>query len=169
MNLAEIDLLTYQLLNLYAESSSVIESTYQHFRKLGGVEIAPIAGHPDSGYKNIDGNQTVASWLANDANISTDRAIEIVIGFPMPVAQRLNQIAMNPCRFLGLASSITRSPEAIVFSTAGMDPLGCENIHKCATNQFAGTLIHVDVRPCEYCRIHGTSYELIRDLTVVVG
>ena len=169
MKLDEIDLQAFQLLNLQAESWDTIESAYQYFREVHGVEIAPVACHPDSGYKKIDGNQTVSSWLANDADIPTERAIEIINGFPMSVAPRLNQIAMNPCRFLGLASSITRSPDAIVFSTAGMDPLGFKDLHRYANKQFDGTLVHLDMLPCEYCRINGKIFEISSDLTIIAG
>ena len=169
MNLAQIDLSAFNLLNLQADSWDAVESAYQHFRQLDGVEIAPVACHPDSGYKRIDGNQTVASWLSNDAGITTEQAIEVINGFPMPVARRLNQIAMNPCRFLGLASSITRSPGSIVFSTSGMDPLGFKNLHQYATKQFDGTLVHLDISPCEYCRNNGKMFQLLEDLTVIAG
>jgi hypothetical protein len=169
MNLADMDLYNRRLLNLYAKSWDTVELAYQHFRGLSGVEIAPVACDPKSGYKLVDGNQTVSSWLARDAGISIESAIEIINGFPMPVAPRLNQIAMNPRRFLGLAASITRSPKAIVFSTAGMDPLGSKNIHEYATDKFDGSLIHLDVMACKYCEYHDETFVMSQDLTVFGG
>jgi len=175
MTLAEINLNDFPLLNIRAENWDIVELAHQHFGRLHSeqparVEIAPVACHPRSGWKRIfNGNQTVASWLAKDAQISIDHANEIINGFPIPVAARLNQIAMNPCRFLGLASSISRSPDAIVFSTAGMDPLGFKKLHKYATAQFDGTLIHLDVRPCEYCKNNGHSIEIDAELQIIAG
>ena len=175
MTLAEINLDEFRLLNIRAENWGIVELAYQHFGRVHSadptrLEIAPVACQPRSGWKRMfNGNQTVASWLARDARIPIDRAIEIINGFPMPVASRLNQIAMNPCRFLGMASSIFRSPSSIVFSTAGMDPLGFKNLHNYATTQFDGTLIHLDVQPCGYCQSNGHSIEIDAELQIIAG
>ena len=173
MTLAELNLDDFRLLNIHAESWDIVELAYQYFGRLRSekstrIEIAPVACQPRSGWKRIfDGNQTVASWLARDAEISIDEAIEIINGFPILVAPRLNQIAMNPCRFLGLASSISRSPNSIVFSTAGMDPLGRKHLHKYAAAKFDGTLIHLDVHECEYCQANGHSIQIDAKLRAI--
>jgi hypothetical protein len=169
MNLAEYDLQGHRLLNLRADSWDTIESAYRVFRKTEGVEIAPVACHPDSGFRSVNGNQTVESWLANDAKIPIADAVEIIDGFPIRIARRLNQIAMNPCRFLGLASSIARSPKAIVFSTAGMDPMGFTRLHEYATKHFSGTLVHLDISTCDYCQKNGTTLLLTVDLALNAG
>ena len=175
MTLAEINLEDFRLLNIRAENSGIVEVAYQHFGRLHSakhthVEIAPVACQLRSGWKRMfNGNQTVALWLARDAQIPVERAIKIINRFPIPVAPRLNQIAMNPCRFLGMASAISRSPDAIVFSTAGMDPLGFKKLHKYSTDQFDGTLIHLDVRPCEYCQTNGQSIEIDAELQIIAG
>lgn len=165
MNLTEIDLRTYRLLNLQAESWEVLGAASEHLRQVVGVEIAPVAR--DRRWWKLFGAQSVVSWLAGEADISTERAAEIIQGFPIHVAPRMNQIAMNPSRFLGLASSIARTPDAIVFSTSGMDRLGVENLHNYATTHFSGTLVHLDVSACEYCRVNGDSFDLCSRLMVV--
>ena len=173
MTLAELNLNEFALLNIRAENSEIMELAYQHFSRLHSahhdqIEVAPVACQPHSGWKRLfNGSQSVVAWLAHGAQISMEQAAEIINGFPIPVAKRLNQIAMNPCRFLGLASSISRSPAAIVFSTAGMDPLGFKKLHKYATRQFDGTLIHLDILPCEYCITNGHSIQIDAELQVV--
>lgn len=169
MNLADLKFENGDLIHLNAASSDIIESAYQHFASFESVLVAPVACHSRSGFKNVDGNETVAKWLSRDARISEGLAIQIINDFPIPVAPRLNQIAMNPCRFLGLASAIIRSPDAIIFSTAGMDPLGIKHIHKYATNEFSGALIHLDINPCEYCRKYGRVYSILQNQTLITG
>ena len=91
---------------------------------------------------------TVIEWLTQYAGISPDDAATIINAFPIRVAPRMNQNAMNPVRFLGLAAAISKNPDVIVYSTFGMDPRGISLIHKYASANYPdGCLIHVSAHP----------------------
>jgi hypothetical protein len=66
----------------------------------------------------------------------------------------MNCLAMNPCRFLGVAAAIARSPDVVVFGTAGMDPRGIKSIHEYLFSLEGGPrVIHLSFGPeCGQCK-----------------
>lgn len=160
MKIDEIDLFRFPLVNLQVNSWEEMESALQYLRQIDGVEIAPVARNSRSVFRRWFQSPLAAGWLSSESGVSMKHAAEIIRGFPIPVAPRMDQNAMNPRCFLGIASAFARNPEAVVFSTAGMDPRGFKLLHAYAMQQFNGTLVHLDISVCKTCRSIGQSYSI---------
>jgi hypothetical protein len=68
-------------------------------------------------------------WLASEGGIDLKTAQQTIETFPLDVHPRLDHNAMNPRKFLGIAAAFAKKPDIIIFETAGMDPLGVEQLN----------------------------------------
>ena len=130
-----------QIETLYRELSRRFKSD-----NINGIVVAPAS--LDTVRRRLLRQPTDVEWLTQNAGISSEAAATIIDGFPIRVAPRMNQNAMNPRRFLGLAAAIAKNPDLIVYATSGMDPRGISLIHKYASAHYPdGCLIHVSAHP----------------------
>ena len=97
-------------------------------------------------------------WLARDAGISRSEAQRIIAGFPIKLAAKLNCLAMNPRRFLGVAAAICRHPDVVVFDTPGMDPMGFKRLHEYLFSMNSGPrMIHLSCgHECGHCEANAS-------------
>lgn len=114
----------------YAEEAQLVRvltgvETYPGLRVYGRVFNAEPA-RPRSGLRRLLGQPTLAHWLAHGGGITPAEATRQVEELGLHPLDRLNHVAGTPRLLLGLASVWNRGAEAIIFSTAGLDPLGRE-------------------------------------------
>lgn len=90
----------------------------------------------------------VLDWLMQNGGLKKSKAISIIDSFPIPVAPLMCHNAMNPLQFLGMAATIAKNPEVIVFQTSGMDPMGIALLQEYAAKEFHhGCLVHISTLP----------------------
>jgi hypothetical protein len=74
--------------------------------------------------------QTSVDWLARAASVSRQEAHALIAALPVPVATVLSHNAGTPRSLLGIAAALARETDVVVYTTAGLDPLGCEAVHE---------------------------------------
>jgi hypothetical protein len=77
-------------------------------------------------------------WLRRSAGVSLAEANAIVARLGLNPAWRLDQLAGTPKTLLGLEAAWARGAEVVVFSAAGLDPLGTQQ----AFREVASKLDH---------------------------
>lgn len=88
--------------------------------------------------------QSAVAWLANAAGLSKIEAAGVIQSFPRKVAKTLSHNAGTPRAFLGVAAAIAQKPDVIVYSTAGVDPVGCQQLHEYVAMQARNLcIVHV--------------------------
>jgi hypothetical protein len=82
-------------------------------------------------------------WLAQSAGISEEEAARIIANFGVRVGDILSANAATPRCLLGIAATLCRKPQVIVYSTSGLDPSGCIAVHR-----------FVELNRSDSCAIH---------------
>ena len=87
---------------------------------------------------------SIFDWFCAATGSTLKDAKRIVAAMPVSIHPDFRCNAMNPMRFLGLATAIAERPDVLIYETSGMDPLGIKKIHSYAREQYSqGCLIHV--------------------------
>jgi len=89
-----------------------------------------------------------ADWLARVANISLKKSKMIISGIgerlSETVAVKLASNAGTPRCLLGLAATLARDPEIVVYSTIALDPPGIQAVHRFVASRCSHlTAIHI--------------------------
>jgi hypothetical protein len=74
------------------------------------------------------GQPTLARWLAHASGIPFAEATHQLAELGLLPSARLDCVAGTPRTLLGLACAWNRGAEAVIFTTAGLDPLGREAV-----------------------------------------
>jgi len=74
--------------------------------------------------------QTSSKWLSRAASLSVEEAAAVIRRFGSHVPDPLSACAATPTCFLAIAAAALNNPEILIYSTEGLDPLGCLAIHE---------------------------------------
>jgi hypothetical protein len=83
-------------------------------------------------------------WLRRSGGLSQTEAHAIVARLGLKPEWRLNQLAGTPRMLLGLEAAWARGADVVVFSTAGLDPLGTQEVFReVAAKLDKGAAVHL--------------------------
>ena len=74
--------------------------------------------------------RTSTKWLSRAAGLSVEEATAVIRRFSSHVPDRLSTCAATPTCFLAIAAAVLKNPDILIYSTVGLDPLGCRAIHE---------------------------------------
>jgi hypothetical protein len=90
---------------------------------LGRVVRAEPARHA-TGLRNLFRRQRVADWLGQFGESTPAEVLAILDRLGIRADTSVAQLPLTPCILLGLEAAWLRRAEVLVYSTAGLDPLG---------------------------------------------
>jgi hypothetical protein len=103
-----------------------------------GIERSPIAQRPrwyspllawHARWRNRPSLPTVL-WFSRVAGLSENASKEIIDGLDEKIGDRLYWNAGTPRSLLGIAARLVHEPDVVVYSTAGLDLQGCQEVHE---------------------------------------
>jgi hypothetical protein len=74
------------------------------------------------------GSPLALDWLMRTGGLPEPRARAILAEHDIPLRLRIHNLPGNPRTFLSLEAAWARGAEVVVFTTAGLDPLGVQKI-----------------------------------------
>ncbi|WP_149108534.1 hypothetical protein [Limnoglobus roseus] len=81
------------------------------------------------GLREFIRRQRTVEWLARAGDISKADAAQVIDEFGVTVREIMCHNAGTPRCFLGIAAAICRKPDVLLYSSAGLDPLGRVAVH----------------------------------------
>ena len=141
---------------LHVKQSCTIEDVVQSFRMKcqsldRSLAVSTLPVPPRFSFRRMR-RPTVYDWFADEADLNLHKAKQEIDKLPVPISPDFRCNAMNPMRFLALAVALRQNADVLLYESSGMDPLGIEQIHHFAKNNFRGLLVHVcwnqDVASC---------------------
>ena len=92
-----------------------------------------------SGWRNWFHNPSTLDWLKSNSTLSGDAARSFLAAHRIDWRIPLNRYGGTPRMLLGLAAAFSRKPDAMVFSTEGLDPLGIRDVFRVVSEHLAET------------------------------
>ena len=96
--------------------------------------VAQAAGF-ETGACGLKPTESSEGWLSRISGISKSEAKGIISGLGVYVAEKVAWNAGTPRTLLGIAATLIKQPDVIIYSERGLDPEGCLTVHRFVTSK----------------------------------